>query len=808
MKFLKTTILLTSLLCFRLISFSCDRTSINVTNIVYDGTYYTYTADVCIGISPNWGETNSFCIETVGSTITGSGPYTSSFTSNYNYCTETLSFNGQGCATTAMGAAPAGGTVQTANVSVSGNVSGGNLCFSGGGGDAIAPDDLVGDCADCNNPSQLCWSVQFSTTSPITSVQLTGAEGGAATCPDEIDTSLPPTPPSCTPPSVSATIDGGSSVTVCEGQEVTIVGTCTTNCDTDDGNNSVTGTDGFVSSYMGGGSNSTFDETGGVVTVTSTATATTSGTYTFQNGTGSCFATSTVDIIVIPAPTAALNVAEVNDCSTADVEVTFTGTGPWTFSYDDGTGSTSVTTSSNPYTISGLSNSTTVSLDAGVTSGACGPSLVGTTSGTTDVNITTVSSAAGDDWQVKINTDEPLDGTGTAGLVGYDTTITPSIQTSAGCSGDCQFDDDGTGTDWATSNGISLNSLGIDCVGGTIGIDNIPDESICVSYSGSKAGDIEAELCFGGTCVTVPAGSVGDSPYCFDRGTVFNLLSGASCSSTSNITVALVDTRQRGPVRHGTLTGISVTLNDVDLTVRDNPTYTWTAASGDANVADLSCTDCEDPIFNSSIEGSGCFDLTVTDGFGCTSTDQVCYVTVLSESFNSLDVSITDNETALLNWEVSNKNFSEYVIERSIDGKKFVEIGKSPSNEGVLEHYFEDINPSEVAYYRVKAIKESGDFETSNTKFVSFNITKNIEIQKIYPNPTSSKINVELLTKEDSEVIYKLVNTTGQIVKETSFSTKKGNFTHSMDISKHPKGIYQLIVIEGNTKITSRIDIN
>ena len=43
-------------------SFSCDKTSISITSVVNNGAYYTYTAQVCIGISPNWGETNSFCI--------------------------------------------------------------------------------------------------------------------------------------------------------------------------------------------------------------------------------------------------------------------------------------------------------------------------------------------------------------------------------------------------------------------------------------------------------------------------------------------------------------------------------------------------------------------------------------------------------------------------------------------------------------------------------------------------------------------------------------------------------------------------
>ena len=119
-----------------------DGTSIAVTNLTYDGTTYYYTAEVCLGISPNWGETDQFSLEIVGACATGLT--TTSLTSTYDYCTATLAFNGQGCAITAMGAAPAGGTVQTANVNVSGSVGGGGCSttynFSAAGSMPIGPD--------------------------------------------------------------------------------------------------------------------------------------------------------------------------------------------------------------------------------------------------------------------------------------------------------------------------------------------------------------------------------------------------------------------------------------------------------------------------------------------------------------------------------------------------------------------------------------------------------------------------------------------------------------------------------------------
>jgi len=776
-------------------SFSCDKTSISVTNIVYDGTYYTYTADVCIGISPNWGETNSFCISVADGggavSIDNGGTNTSSFTSNYNYCTQTLSFNGQGCATTAMGSAPAGGTVQSATVSVSGSVSGGDLCFSGGGGNAIVPDDLISDCADCGNPDELCWTVQFSTTTPITSATLDGAEGSSTQCPDEIDTSLPPTPASCTPPTVTGTVDGGSSLTVCEGETINLSGGCSGTCDTDKANNVWSGPDGYSYSAMGGGSAS--------FPLTDAPTATSSGAYTFQNGAGSCFAIATVNVTVIPAPTATLNTTDAGGCTSTDVPVTFTGTGPWTFTYDDGSGSTSVTTSDNPYTISGLTSSTTVSLGAGVTSGACDASLIGTTSGTTTVTISPVDGSAGTDWEVKKNTDYTIDGSGTAGLVGYDTTIT-AVSTSSGT--DCVFlDNDATG---CTSGSISVSSLGLSCT--TIGIDNIPNDAICFTYDDSKSSNITADLCLGASCVTVAVGGIGGSPYCFDRGDVFNLLGGASCGSgTLTINIADVITGPGKADDDGLFTGWTVDMNDITTTVIDNPTYSWVATSGDADVNDLSCTDCETPVFNSLVDGTGCFDLTVTDGFGCSVTDQVCYSVILGIEYLNFNINVSERNTTLLNWETLSNDFAFFEIERSENGTDFFKIGISNLNEGVSKFSFEDETPLKAAYYRIKGVKKDGSFEYTESKFITLNDATKFEITKIYPQPSTDLLHIETLLGDDSEISFQIIDLTGKKVVSKNYNMKHGNFTTKLDVSHLNSGSYMLLLNNGTKQISTKI---
>lgn len=771
---------------------ACDRTSISITNVTYDGTTYWYTAEVCLGITPNWGETNSFSIAITGACATSLA--TTSFTSSYNYCTATLAFNGQGCATTAMGAAPAGGTVQTANVNVNGSVGGGGCSttynFSGSGG-AIGPDDLDADCADCGNPTQLCWDITFGTDAPITSAQLVGAEGNSATCPDEIDTTIPAAPPACSLPVLSTTtINGGASATICEGASVSLASSCSSNCT--GGSFSWTGPNGF----SGSGS-------------TDSDAPTSSGTYTATYSTsGTCFTTATVNVTVQETPTAALNTAIIDACASAQVPVTFTGAGPYTFSYlIDGGSQTSVTTSSNPYYIPVSSNSTisfytgSMASPAGVESGAC-PGTIGTVSGTTDVNITTVDADAGTDVVGLINTNYTLSGSGTPGLDGYDTTSVPS--TTSNSTSSTITDNDPTGY---TAPSISLSSLGLSCT--TYDINNISDTPVCFTFSTTPGSNLVADLCYsGGGCINVPLGGISGSPYCFSRGDIFNLLSGVNCNSGSlTLTVSDQRTSGGGPnASNGTFTGWSVTLNDFTTTIKPNPTYTWTAVSGTANVGDLSCTDCATPTFNTSVDGAGCFDLTVTDGFGCTSVDQVCYDIVLSQYMSAFDVKVLNNNKVELNWKSDAMGVEAFVVERSTNGDYFEAISEKITFTEIGDRYgYVDLAPLRTAQYRIKVILEDGGIDYSIVRDVYLGDMSRLKIERLYPNPVNEILQVDVKVGRDSDLFFSLINLSGEVVYKREVNQVKGTSVHEIPFDELNSGTYMLMISGSEGVVKSKI---
>jgi len=65
---------------------------------------------------------------------------------------------------------------------------------------------------------------------------------------------------------------------------------------------------------------------------------------------------------------------------------------------------------------------------------------------------------------------------------------------------------------------------------------------------------------------------------------------------------------------------------------------------------------------------------------------------------------------------------------------------------------------------------------------------------KVFPNPTSDHIRVELMINEDEDVELKLYNTIGQQVYSKQFSAKPGSHAEEIPMRQFGQGSYLLIV--------------
>ena len=163
---------------------------------------------------------------------------------------------------------------------------------------------------------------------------------------------------------------------------------------------------------------------------------------------------------------------------------------------------------------------------------------------------------------------------------------------------------------------------------------------------------------------------------------------------------------------------------------------------------------------------------------------------------------LQNNNTVLLNWKTENEiNTSHFVIERSIDGSRFVALGNVTANgrnnvPGSINYAFTDndaINQSsQKLYYRLKMVDIDGTYEYSNIVAITLPfITGKITIS---PNPVINEVKVMVASPEQGQIRWKLMDNVGRIVLKGSEAVSKGSNTFNINMTRLPSGTYYLNV--------------
>lgn len=81
------------------------------------------------------------------------------------------------------------------------------------------------------------------------------------------------------------------------------------------------------------------------------------------------------------------------------------------------------------------------------------------------------------------------------------------------------------------------------------------------------------------------------------------------------------------------------------------------------------------------------------------------------------------------------------------------------------------------------------------------------ELNKVYPNPTSSEINVEFANSVKGSVTVKLYDVMGKVVKEENITPKNGGQKLTLSAGSLPSGVYLLHISNGETVIKEQVTI-
>jgi hypothetical protein len=164
-----------------------------------------------------------------------------------------------------------------------------------------------------------------------------------------------------------------------------------------------------------------------------------------------------------------------------------------------------------------------------------------------------------------------------------------------------------------------------------------------------------------------------------------------------------------------------------------------------------------------------------------------------------------------LDWSTSmEKNVSHFVIQRSLSGSDYSDIGMIFTNgdsENQRNYQFSDdvktLNKT-VVYYRLKMVDLDGRYEYSPVRVIRIGAQSESPTVLAYPNPVTDNLRITLPGAwQNNKVTIDLVNTNGQLVKR--ITNNRAGQTETLDVRDLTAGLYMVRVSNGSETAVQRI---
>lgn len=208
----------------------------------------------------------------------------------------------------------------------------------------------------------------------------------------------------------------------------------------------------------------------------------------------------------------------------------------------------------------------------------------------------------------------------------------------------------------------------------------------------------------------------------------------------------------------------------------------------------------------------------IDNGFG-PAVSNTATVTIIYSAGASLPVKLTSftaqlssNNKVDLKWSTATEiNASHFVIERSVDGKTYNELGiefAAGNSTSVKNYqYTDNIGSTDktVYYYRLRMVDADGSSEYSAVRIIRIG-KQNETIVTIltYPNPVTSEVRITIPANwQGKKATYEVVNANGQTAKRTEVAN--ASQTETLNTSSLAPGFYLLRVTCDNATAIQKI---
>ncbi|MGN6400870.1 MAG: PQQ-dependent sugar dehydrogenase, partial [Flavisolibacter sp.] len=166
-----------------------------------------------------------------------------------------------------------------------------------------------------------------------------------------------------------------------------------------------------------------------------------------------------------------------------------------------------------------------------------------------------------------------------------------------------------------------------------------------------------------------------------------------------------------------------------------------------------------------------------------------------------------ENKATHLQWETANEvNTSHFIVERSIDGRNFSDIGRVEAagygSETRNYTYIDNdamLQAAEMLYYRLKMYDKDGSFTYS--KIVTVSIPPANYIVTVYPNPIHDILKIKLSLSAADNLQVQVTDMNGRIVYKQSKFTGIGVSELQIDTRGWASQMYSVKVVNSSNKI-------
>ena len=173
--------------------------------------------------------------------------------------------------------------------------------------------------------------------------------------------------------------------------------------------------------------------------------------------------------------------------------------------------------------------------------------------------------------------------------------------------------------------------------------------------------------------------------------------------------------------------------------------------------------------------------------------------------------SLQNNTAALLNWNTENEmNVSQYVVEKSTDGRNFAAIGtvaaRGNNSTGIFTYSFTDYNAADqgttTVYYRLKITDANNAFKHSGIVKIALPGSKGLIT--VSPNPAANELKAVITSPAAAKANWQIIDNFGRTVLQNAILIKKGDNTLTINISNLAAGAYYLRITGGDVDIKTK----